>query len=228
MVITRAIIKDVIIAKVHTVTPSRDHRRDNQPSYPRYGYGNNFPRDPGNNFPRNQAFSRHNQPHCQICKKPGHTVDRCRFCYARDNRTSDDRSTLAQSFVGLHLSSHASSDSIVDHIEPHWLADSGATSYMTSNPAFLCQFSPYTGNDGVYVGNGNSLHISRVGYSHGEDTLGGSRSYGILPTPSTTSPVSLPLVVPPTLICGSPTPLQSSLTTTMPELGATTPTSPFV
>ncbi|CAK9181308.1 unnamed protein product, partial [Ilex paraguariensis] len=55
-----------------------------------------------------------------------------------------------------------------------------------------------------------------------------SRSSGILPTPNTTSLVSLPFVVPPTLIHGSSTPPQSSPTTTMPEIGATTPTCPFV
>ncbi|CAK9144443.1 unnamed protein product [Ilex paraguariensis] len=64
-----------------------DHRRDNQPSYPRYGYGNNF-------FP-NQASSHHKQPHRQICKNPGHTANYYRFRYARDNLTFDDRSTLA-------------------------------------------------------------------------------------------------------------------------------------
>ncbi|KAA8549580.1 hypothetical protein F0562_001402 [Nyssa sinensis] len=55
-----------------------------------------------------------------------------------------------------------------------------------------------------------------------------SRSSSILPTPSTTSTVSLPLVVPPILIHGSPIPPQSSPTIAIPDLGAPTPISPFV
>lgn len=84
----------------------------------------------------------------------------------RDDRYShDDHQSLSSNFAGLHLTP---GDSFSDHVPTHWVADSGATSHMTSNTGLLQhpalqQPAPFTGNDQVYMGNGNSLSIKGVG-----------------------------------------------------------------
>lgn len=44
-----------------------------------------------------------------------------------------------------------------------WLLDSGASHHMTSDLANLSMHNPYSGGDGVLLGDGSGLHISHSG-----------------------------------------------------------------
>ena len=44
-----------------------------------------------------------------------------------------------------------------------WHPDTGATDHMTGNVGNLLSLTPYTGNDGVMVGNGDILPITHIG-----------------------------------------------------------------
>lgn len=50
-----------------------------------------------------------------------------------------------------------------DGNDPKFYADSGATSHMTNNKGNIDKPVPYEGNDKIFVGNGQGLHITHVG-----------------------------------------------------------------
>ncbi|OMO54374.1 NB-ARC domain-containing protein [Corchorus capsularis] len=152
-----------------------NQRYDNRDSrsFSRFGtpkYDTQFPTHRDNrdnrNFPRPQYGNR-GPLRCQICNQSDHTAVTCGYRYNKADQN------LSTSFAGLHLSSATSHDgfpstsstSIGANGEPIWLADSGATSHMTSNPSLLQQSTLYSGNDGVYIGDGKSLRISHIGDS---------------------------------------------------------------
>ncbi|CAL9027026.1 unnamed protein product [Prunus brigantina] len=58
------------------------------------------------------------------------------------------------SFAGSHT---------IQPQDPLWYPDTGATHHMTGNIPSLQQTQPYTGNNSVYMGNGDSLPISHTG-----------------------------------------------------------------
>jgi hypothetical protein len=46
-----------------------------------------------------------------------------------------------------------------------WVADSGATSHLTSDHGMLLHSSPLSNYPPVLVGNGSTMHVSRIGTS---------------------------------------------------------------
>lgn len=52
-----------------------------------------------------------------------------------------------------------------DILDPNWYADTGPTTYMTSNPGNLLSCSSYTGSDKIFVDDGRGLSISHAGYT---------------------------------------------------------------
>ncbi|OMO81435.1 Reverse transcriptase, RNA-dependent DNA polymerase [Corchorus capsularis] len=164
-----------------------NQRYDNRDSrsFSRFGtprYDTQFPTHRDNrdnrNFPRPQYGNR-GPLRCQICNQFDHTAVTCGYRYNKADQN------LSTSFAGLHLSSTASHDgfpstsstSIGANGESIWLADSGATSHMTSNPSLLQQSTLYSGNDGAYIG----------------DERSGSTARGLLLNPYVVDPVfSLP------------------------------------
>ena len=87
---------------------------------------------------------------CQICNKRNHTAIKC-FNRFNHSFTADN---LPQSFAAMKLS---------DIQDSAWHPDTGATDHMTGNAGNLHSLTPYTGNDGVMVGNGNILPITHIG-----------------------------------------------------------------
>lgn len=55
------------------------------------------------------------------------------------------------------------STSLKDSSDTRWCTDTGATSHMTNDTAVLDEFSPYNGNQRVFMGNGQPLSIPRTG-----------------------------------------------------------------
>ncbi|CAL8993855.1 unnamed protein product [Prunus brigantina] len=99
---------------------------------------------------------------CQICDKKGHSALTCR---QRLNLSYNATQIPAQ-FAGptAHFaqpftppSSTASPSGTV------WLADSGASSHVTSNLGHLSNHSPYQGSESLRIGDGKSLQIHHVG-----------------------------------------------------------------
>ena len=55
-----------------------------------------------------------------------------------------------------------------------WFLDIGATDHITGNPGNLHSLTPYTGSEGVMVGNGDVLQITHIGQANikfGHDSL---------------------------------------------------------
>lgn len=52
--------------------------------------------------------------------------------------------------------------SLDDSQDTEWYTDTGATSHMTNDAVVLDKYVPYIGNQRVFVGNGQSLPISRI------------------------------------------------------------------
>ena len=46
--------------------------------------------------------------------------------------------------------------------DPNFYADSGATTHITNDSGNITKIAPYKGNKSLYVGNGESLKITRV------------------------------------------------------------------
>ncbi|PKU77855.1 Retrovirus-related Pol polyprotein from transposon TNT 1-94 [Dendrobium catenatum] len=106
----------------------------------------------------NQKDSTLSATTCQICLKKGHTAN---DCWHRMN---------AQ-FVPKQPSSNKAL--LADHTSEYtdWYLDSGASSHLTKSLNNLSISNPYTGHDGVTIGDGSSVSIANSGK-------------GLLPTPS--------------------------------------------
>ncbi|PKU81996.1 Retrovirus-related Pol polyprotein from transposon TNT 1-94 [Dendrobium catenatum] len=97
-------------------------------------------------------------PTCQICLKRGHTAT---DCWHRMNAQFVPKQ---QSSNKALLADHAS-----DYTD--WYLDSGASSHLTKSLTNLSISNPYTGNEGITIGDGSSVSIANSGR-------------GLLPTPS--------------------------------------------
>ncbi|KAF8401648.1 hypothetical protein HHK36_012594 [Tetracentron sinense] len=90
---------------------------------------------------------------CQICNKRNHTALKC-FNRFNHSFQADD---IPQALAAF---------SIADNQNSEWFPDTGATAHMTGNPGKLQNLKPYKGNDGVMVGNGQTLAITHIGEAH--------------------------------------------------------------
>ncbi|XP_073261291.1 uncharacterized protein [Populus alba] len=97
-------------------------------------------------------FSRSSVVTCQWCNKERHTAKKCH----KLNR-------LLKKAKGDGLIEAFAVTSIDPSITSEWYTNTGATSHMTNDVNALDNFVPYTGNQRVYVGNGNSMSIFRIG-----------------------------------------------------------------
>lgn len=86
---------------------------------------------------------------CQICGKKNHSAVNCWYRYDY----SDEEDT-PKALAAMNLQ---------DGNDPKFYADSGATSHMTNNKGNIDKPIPYEGNDKIFVGNGQGLHITHVG-----------------------------------------------------------------
>ncbi|KAH9751421.1 hypothetical protein KPL71_014290 [Citrus sinensis] len=96
---------------------------------------------------------------CQICGKTNHSAAVCRHRY--DYFTPEEEAPQALTAMNLQ-----------DENDPQLYADSGATTHMVNSTGKLKKFIPYGGSDKIFVGNGQSLHISHIGdTTHGKLNL---------------------------------------------------------
>ncbi|XP_016651564.1 PREDICTED: uncharacterized protein LOC107881709 [Prunus mume] len=86
------------------------------------------------------------QAWCSTCSTNQHITAQCPHKFFRPDSFP--------SFAGAHtLQPH----------DPNWYPDTGATHHMTGNLPFLQQPQSYTGNNSVFMGNGDYLPISHTG-----------------------------------------------------------------
>ncbi|KAK9209418.1 hypothetical protein WN944_001784 [Citrus x changshan-huyou] len=96
---------------------------------------------------------------CQICGKTNHSAAVCRHRY--DYFTPEEETQQALAAMNLQ-----------DENDPQLYVDSGATAHMVNSTGKLKKFIPYGGSDKIFVGNGQSLHISHIGdTTHGKLNL---------------------------------------------------------
>ncbi|TQE01264.1 hypothetical protein C1H46_013171 [Malus baccata] len=107
------------------------------------------------------CFQRHSSPsapsskvQCQICWKYGHIAVQC---YHRSNFTYQGRSPPST------LSAMNTTFSPSAPQEQFWVADTGATSHMTSDLSNLNLAAPFSGTDTVTTASGSGLPISHIG-----------------------------------------------------------------
>jgi hypothetical protein len=104
----------------------------------------------------NQSFRSNNTdeaPICQICNKRNHTALKC---FNRFNH----------SFTPEIIPQALAAITIADNQDSEWFPDTGATDHITGNPGNLHSLTPYTGSDGVMLGNGDILQITHVGQAN--------------------------------------------------------------
>ncbi|CAL8157377.1 unnamed protein product [Prunus armeniaca] len=109
------------------------------------------------------CYQRHNQPstptssvQCQICWKFGHSAIQC---YHRGNFSYPGKPP------STNLSAmHANFPSSSPH-EQFWVADTGATTHMTSDLSQLSLATPFSGSDTITTAGGSGLSISNIGSS---------------------------------------------------------------
>jgi hypothetical protein len=89
---------------------------------------------------------------CQWCNKDQHTTKKCHKL----------GKVLKKAKAGGLIEAFAST-SLKDSSDTGWCTDTGATSHMTNDTAVLDEFSPYNGNQRVFMGNGQPLSIPRTG-----------------------------------------------------------------
>ncbi|KFL89552.1 hypothetical protein AmDm5_1575 [Acetobacter malorum] len=109
------------------------------------------------------CFQRHsstNRPsfslQCQICWKFGHSALQC---YHRANFSYQGRSPPSTLTV-MHANYQPSAP-----LDQFWVADTGATSHMTSDLTNLTQATPFLGADTITTASGSGLPISHTGSS---------------------------------------------------------------
>jgi hypothetical protein len=109
-----------------------------------------FSFSPSSSHPNNQFSS--SRPSCQIYYKMGHTALNCyhRMDFAFQGKHPPTK------LAAMAFSSNASSSNC-------WILDIGATDHFTPDLANIQQAKEYNGNDGVTVGNGQTLPISHIG-----------------------------------------------------------------
>lgn len=99
---------------------------------------------------------------CQICDKKGHSALTCRqhlnLSYNATQVPAQFTSPTAHFAQSTMPPSSASSPS-----STVWLADSRASSHVTSDLGHLSIHSPYQGSESLHIGDGKSLQIHHVG-----------------------------------------------------------------
>ncbi|EPS58321.1 hypothetical protein M569_16494, partial [Genlisea aurea] len=90
---------------------------------------------------------------CQICDVPGHIAKIC--WYLRGPQAAAVEEKLPPALANLTLDNSLT--------ENEWTADTGATNHMAGKGSVLNNLKPYTGRDGVIIGDGSKLSISGIG-----------------------------------------------------------------
>ncbi|XP_050113615.1 uncharacterized protein LOC126591940 [Malus sylvestris] len=103
---------------------------------------------------------------CQICGKRGHIALECyhrnNFSYQGAPPSSSLTAMTAQGHIGQQNAS-ASSTTHDFSAADTWIVDTRATHHMTANMNAMNQATPYTGNEKIVVGNGESLAVKHMG-----------------------------------------------------------------
>ncbi|XP_048427778.1 uncharacterized protein LOC103944694 isoform X2 [Pyrus x bretschneideri] len=138
-----------------------NYRGNHYPNSGRYnnnrGYRGNY-RGSSSNRGHSQGVrsSSFNSSHasCQICGSNSHAAIDC-----FDRMNPDISGKIPPAKLAAMCAHYTSKSS------PSWLLDSGATSHITNDIANISSPTPYTGEDKVYVGDGNGLSIHHIGSS---------------------------------------------------------------
>ncbi|KAM2969511.1 hypothetical protein FF2_016605 [Malus domestica] len=107
-------------------------------------------------FQRHNTTASNSHIQCQICWKYGHSALQC---YHRGNFAYQGRPPTPN-LTAMHANHQPSAPT-----EQFWIADTGATSHMTSELANLDLSTPYQGSDTITTASGAGLHISNIGTS---------------------------------------------------------------
>jgi hypothetical protein len=89
------------------------------------------------------------RPLCQVCKKKGHTTDRCW------HRFDEDYVLEERMAVAATCSRH----------DNNWYTDSRATDHVTGDLEKLAIRDKYTGNDQIHTTSGSGMKISNIGHN---------------------------------------------------------------
>jgi hypothetical protein len=82
---------------------------------------------PNSSRPNPQQSYSNSAPQCQICGRTGHIAVKCWYWY---DYSYDTNENLTKAFAATTVSYPHESD-------PNWYTDTGANSYMTSDPSNL-------------------------------------------------------------------------------------------
>ena len=112
----------------------------------------------------NRGRGRHqgrNTPRCQLCFKHGHQVI---DCYERFNREFvqppwQATPTTCRNSNPTPQANVATTNEILHPIANTWYPDSGASHHVTSNSNNIQNQAAYTGQDQLYIGNGQGMEI---------------------------------------------------------------------
>ncbi|KAH9659782.1 Receptor-like protein 13 [Citrus sinensis] len=112
---------------------------------------------------------------CQICFKPGHTVDiywhRFMEDYVPSSRSYDnyDNHPASETSCYSEIDNYAPAEAYVANFESFaddgWYLDSGATHHLTNNMENLHFKEDYKGTDQLIIENGQGLSISHIGHA---------------------------------------------------------------
>uniref|UniRef100_A0A803Q3J9 Integrase catalytic domain-containing protein n=1 Tax=Cannabis sativa TaxID=3483 RepID=A0A803Q3J9_CANSA len=106
---------------------------------------------------------RGNRPTCQLCGRPGHTVQKCyhrfdiTFTGTQTNTGSNSNSPSE------NYQANISESAITEESTGTWYLDTGATNHLTVDAQQLTTSADYKGKAKVVVGNGASIPILHVG-----------------------------------------------------------------
>ncbi|EPS58923.1 hypothetical protein M569_15888 [Genlisea aurea] len=90
---------------------------------------------------------------CQYCNVQGHIAKICWWLRRTQPNSPDE--TIPQSLASLQL------DNTLTQTE--WTSDTGATNHMTGKFTLFNNLKPYTGSNGVIIGDGTTLPITGIG-----------------------------------------------------------------
>lgn len=127
----------------------RGGRFNNAPAN-RGGRGPN-PNNPhqGGNGAHNSNNSSDDRPRCQVCRKFGHTADRCWHRY-------DGNFVPDQRYAGTAASGSYG-------VDTNWYTDTGATDHITGELEKLSLREKYNGGDQIHTASGTGMNISHTG-----------------------------------------------------------------
>ncbi|KAH6787022.1 hypothetical protein C2S52_006574 [Perilla frutescens var. hirtella] len=152
----------------------------NQRNGPFAGQGN---RDRGNNHNhrggrggRGKGRSQGNRTSCQVCKKPGHTVDRCwhgfDHNYVAQNQPQQppqQQPNQQGNFTNnpaLNVAHMSDANAQSEYNYDRWYPDSGATHHVSHDLSNFNTTSEYHGNSRLQMGNEMGVNIANIGSTH--------------------------------------------------------------